>query len=318
MAQTARKAVSGKRGPDDSAEPLSSRTTLIGALVGIAVVIGMPIAFGVVWWVSLMYFGIMLLVLIVYCRNRAEMGFPIVWGYPLYQQRQFMINFLGSGPLVSAGNMQSLTLLTMFSWLQRSVNQAITGFGQEAHVAANRLGFDRRTIAKVVIGALVFGIIAAFLINLTTFYEYGGLVLSSAGGIQGGQMTQEVLRQYIAVSGWIDMPTPPNVQKMAYTIAGAVLALGMILGRRAWVKFPFHPGGYALAFCHEGAFMWFPALLLWGVKAITLRVGGIGTYRRVARGFMAFTLGHFISVGAWSLAGIYAGEWVRRYTVWFL
>ena len=143
-------------------------------------------------------------------------------------------------------------------------------------------------------------------------------MLSSAGGIQGGQMTQEVLRQYIAVSGWIDMPTPPNVQKMAYTIAGAVLALGMILGRRAWVKFPFHPGGYALAFCHEGAFMWFPALLLWGVKAITLRVGGIGTYRRVARGFMAFTLGHFISVGAWSLAGIYAGEWVRRYTVWFL
>ncbi len=92
----------------------------------------------------------------------------------------------------------------------------------------------------------------------------------------------------------------------------------MVMGRRAWPRFPFHAGGYALAFCHRGPYMWFAALLLWGIKRLTLHLGGAGTYRRLARGFLAFTLGHFLSVGVWSLVGLAAGEWVRRYIVWFL
>jgi hypothetical protein len=265
-----------------------------------------------------MYFGIMFVVLLVYCRNRAEMGFPIVWGYPLYQERQFMINALGSAPFVTASNYGSFTLLSMFGWLQRSVNQAMTATGQEATVAAHRLGGNRRVIAGVVIAALVFGLAFAFLLNLTTFYEYGGLVLSSPGGIEGGQMTQEVLGQFRAISQWIDQPVKPNVQKISYTVFGAVMVLLMIIGRRFWLRFPFHPGGYALAFSHQGSYMWFPALLLWGVKTLVLHIGGVKTYLRVARGFLAFTLGHFFSVGVWSLVGLLAGEWVRRYIVWFL
>jgi len=318
LLETVRNQWRGERSPADADEPLSPGVTLLMALAGAVVVMGVPIMFGVRWWVSVMYFGIMFLVLIVYCRNRAEMGFPIVWGYPLYEQRAFMVNFLGSEAFISQSNMKSFTLLTMFSWLQRSVNQATTSIGQEAYIAAHRLGEVRRTIAKVVIAALVFGLVTSFVVNLSTFYEYGGLVLSSPGGIEGGQMTQEVLSQFTAASRWIDQPEPPNRPKIGYTLAGALLALLMIVGRRAWVRFPFHPGGYALAFCHGGSYMWFPALLLWATKTLTLRLGGVGLYRRIAPGFMAFTLGHFFSVGVWSLAGLVAGEWVQRYIVWFL
>lgn len=318
LLEAARKALGVDEAVDDSREPFSFRVSFFVALLGLGAFVTVPILFGVTWWASLAYFGIMFLVLIVYCRNRAEMGFPIVWGYPLYQQRPLLVNFLGSAPLVSAANMKSLTLLTMFSWLQRSVNQALTSTGQEAHVGTARLGGSRRTISKVVVGALVFGLLTAFLVNLGAYYEYGGLVLSSPGGTEGGQMTQEVLGQFREVSQWIDRPEPPNARKMGYTVAGALLALGMILGRRAWVRFPLHPGGYALAFCHEGPYMWFPAFLLWGIKGLTLHIGGVGLYRRLAPAFLAFTLGHFVSVGIWSLAGLLAGEWVRRYIVWFL
>jgi len=318
LVEVARRGLFGGPGADDRDEPLSPRWTLLGAGLGLAVVIGMPIVFGVVWWVSLLYFGIMVMVLIVYCRNRAEMGFPIVWGYPLYQQRAVMVEFLGSRPFVGPGRLQSFTLLTMFSWLQRSVNQAITSTAQEGTVAAQRLGQRRRAIARVVIGAVVFGVVVAFVVNLSAFYEYGGLVLSSPGGIHGGQMTQEVLGQFRAVSEWVDRPRGPEPTKIGYTVLGAALALGMVMGRRAWPRFPFHAGGYALAFCHRGPYMWFAALLLWGIKRLTLHLGGAGTYRRLARGFLAFTLGHFLSVGVWSLVGLAAGEWVRRYIVWFL
>ena len=229
-----------------------------------------------------------------------------------------MIDFIGSGPFVGTGRMQSMTMLTMFSWLQRSVNQAITSTEQEATIAADRLGYRRGMIAKVVPGAIVFGVLVAFAVNLSAFYEYGGLVLSSPDGITGGQMTREVLGQYTRVSGWIDDPVAPNPEKIGWTMGGALLALGMVVGRRAWPRFPFHAGGYALAYCHPSPFMWFPALLLWTIKRIALYLGGAGLYRRMARGFLALTIGHFLCVGVWSLAGLMAGEWVRRYIVWFL
>lgn len=312
------KATGGAPQMDDRKEPLSYATSFWVAAVGMTIVFTMPIIFGVEWWISLMYFGIMFTILLVYCRNRAEMGFPVVWGYPLYNQREFMINFLGSARLMPGGSSKSLTLLGMFSWLQRSVNQAITSTGMEAHVSAARLGQSRRTIAKVVIVALVYGLLLAFLVNLSSYYEYGGLVLSSPGGNEGGQMTQEVLGQFSAISQWLDNPERPNVLKMGYTVFGAVLAAVLLGGRRAWVQFPFHAGGYALANCHGGPYMWFPAFVLWLTKTLTLKLGGVKLYRRVAPGFLAFTLGHFVSVGLWSLIGLVAGEWVQRYIVWFL
>jgi len=318
LAQLAGSVLRGENDPEAADEPIPPQFALIGTIVGVAVVIGMPIAFGVTWWHSAFYFGLMLLVLIVYSRNRAEMGFPIVWGYPLYRQRPTMIYALGSRAFVSADNMKSFTLLTVFSWLQRSVNQAITMTGHEAHVAAFRLGGDRRTISTIVLVALVFGLILAFLVNLSAFYEFGGLVLSSPDGVSGGQMTSEVLSQYRAVSQWIDAPEPRSIEKLVYTGIGAVLALAMVLARHVWMRCPFHPGGYAIAYTHEAPYMWFPALVLWTAKTVTVYIGGAGLYRRIAPAFLAFTLGHFFSVGVWSLLGLTAGEWVRRYIVWFL
>jgi len=303
---------------DDSTEPLPFAVSFWVALAGMIIVFTMPMLFGVAWWMSVMYFGIMFAILLVYCRNRAEMGFPVVWGYPLYAQRSSMINFLGSAAFLPGGDSQSFTLLTMFSWLQRSVNQAITSTGVEAFVSAHRLGQSRRTLAKVVIAALVFGLLTSFVVNLASYYEYGGLVLSSPGGNEGGQMTQEVLSQFNAISQWLDRPEQADPRKMGYTVGGAMIALGLILGRRAWVQFPFHAGGYALANCHGSPFMWFPAFVLWLTKALTLRLGGVKLYRRIAPGFLAFTIGHFFSVGLWSFLGLWAGEWVRRYIVWFL
>lgn len=318
LAQIARKAFSGDQSIDDHHEPLSYRFSLITTIVGLIVVFGLPMVFGVIPWMSLVYFGIMMMIMVVYCHNRAEMGFPVVWGYPLYKTRETMVNFLGSSAFLPGGEHKSITILTMFAWLQRSVNQAITSTGIEGHVAAQKLGEDRRVLAKTVIAALVFGLMLAFVVNLSAFYEYGGLVLSSAGGNEGGQMTQEVLGQFTPISQWLDKPEAPNHLKVGYTLVGTILSLAMVVGRRAWVRFPFHPGGYALAMCHEGPYMWFPALLIWLVKWSTLHLGGVKAYRRVAPGFLAFTLGHFFAVGIWSLIGLYAGEFVRQYTVWFL
>lgn len=243
---------------NDRNEPLSHRYALLGAVLGMIVVFTLPMAFGVVWWVALLYFGLMFGVLIVYCRNRAEMGWPVVWGYPLYGQRQSMITFLGSAAFITGKDYKSFTILSMFSWLQRTVNQALTSTGQEGCVAAEKLGENPRTIARIVLLAIVVGVVVAFLTNLSTVYEYGGITLSSSGDITGGGMTQEIVGQYSQLSRWMDNPDVADVRRISYTIWGALMVIGMIAGRHCWVRFPFHPGGYALANCHGSPFMFFP------------------------------------------------------------
>jgi len=64
--------------------------------------------------------------------------------------------------------------------------------------------------------------------------------------------------------------------------------------------------------------MWFPALVILTARAIVTRIGGARLYRRLAPAFYALTLGHFFSIGVWSFVGLFAGDQVQRYRVWFL
>ena len=64
--------------------------------------------------------------------------------------------------------------------------------------------------------------------------------------------------------------------------------------------------------------MWFPALVILTARAIVTRIGGARLYRRLAPAFYALTLGPFFSIGVWSFVGLFAGDQVQRYRVWFL
>ena len=57
---------------DDRDEPLSYRFSLITTVLGLIVIFGMPIAFGVMPWAAMLYFGIMMLVLMVMGQARDQ------------------------------------------------------------------------------------------------------------------------------------------------------------------------------------------------------------------------------------------------------
>jgi len=90
-----RKAIKGDPSIDDSAEPLSHRAALFGAVGGLLILVAFPIIHGVTWWHAASYLGVGTLFLIAYCRNRAETGLPIVWGYPLLLQKKILTNLSG-------------------------------------------------------------------------------------------------------------------------------------------------------------------------------------------------------------------------------
>jgi len=317
IGQVVRKALTGDPSIDDSAEPIGHRFALLGAVLGIAGLVIFPIANGIEWWQFASYFAVGTLFLIAYCRNRAETGLPIVWGYPLLAQKDVLTTFGGSSAFIRPGHIGSFSLLSVFTFLQRGTYYAITSSKQEACIVGETMQIGARPTAKLVMWAAFVGFVIALWMYISAYYTYGGNVMETVGGTQGGQRAQIAMRQFQAASDWIDHASPPNAPKIWATLTGALVTLGLIVIRRRWIAFPLHAVGYAFACCHDN-YMWFPALVLYLTKSAVLRVGGAKLYRRLAPGFIAFTLGHFVSIGLWSFAGLYAGDMIQRYRVWFL
>jgi hypothetical protein len=70
--------------------------------------------------------------------------------------------------------------------------------------------------------------------------------------------------------------------------------------------------------CSYGSLIWFPFLLVWLLKTLVLRYGGMRLYRETVPAFLGFALGHYAVAGIlWGLMGAFSGEAVQGYGVWF-
>lgn len=312
-----RKAVYNDPEVDDSGEPLPYRVAFWGSVTTLAVLVGFPIVSGVRWWPALVYFTIGTLFLIAYAHNRAETGLPIVWGYPIEEQNLVLPNFLGSKPLVGDGQLRSYTLLSMLNFFQRGTWYAINSTGQESCIVGDTMGIGSRRTTKLLFVAMVIGLVSAFWMYLVCYNTYGGNIMETVGGTSGGQRVRIAMRVFEGVSRWVDHPAGPNWERIGATLTGAFITIVLIVIRRYFFRFPLHPVGYFFACCHMN-YMWFPALVILSARAVVTRLGGARLYRRLAPAFFALTLGHFFSVGVWSFVGLFAGDQVARYRVWFL
>ena len=98
---------------------------------------------------------------------------------------------------------------------------------------------------------------------------------------------------------------------------GAAVALILALLRLRFATFPLHALGYAMT-CSYGDLIWGSFLIVWVLKTLELRYGGMAFYRRTIPLFLGFALGHFATAGIfWGLMGAWTGEAVKGYPVFF-
>ncbi len=84
-----------------------------------------------------------------------------------------------------------------------------------------------------------------------------------------------------------------------------------------FTSFPLHPLGYAMT-CSYGSLIWGSFFIVWLLKSLMLRYGGMKLYRQTIPFFLGFALGHFAVAGIlWGLTGVWTGEAVKGYAVWF-
>ncbi|MGD9495856.1 MAG: DUF6785 family protein [Armatimonadota bacterium] len=315
LGRVLRRALRGDRGLDDADEPMSYVGALIGLLVGFGGMVAWTIVAGMAWWTSLIYLGLFLLFALVYARARAEAGAAMVWLFPFYQHKQMMIAIAGSEPFERHGGWRNLTVFSLLMFLSRGYFQSMMAYQIESTRIAESARISQRVMAWWLVAALVIGLAGAYVIHLQAYYMHGANILEG-GTTQGGYRTRLAVTEYDELASFMRGHKAPDRGKTAAAAVGVALTAAMVGLRSVFLRFPLHPLGYAMVTAYGGP-LWGPFFIVWVIKSLVLRIGGMGMYRRLIPFFLGIVVGHFFTAGlVWGWLSI-INEMYRRYVVHF-
>jgi hypothetical protein len=297
--------------PADGPEGVRYRWLYAGLLVGFAACWGFMAAAGMGAWVALIYLGIVVAVALVYGRLRAEAGVPLVWLFPYGMQKDVLLYSLGSQPLLHAGP-ATLSVLTLFMFLARGYYPELTGYQIEGMEMARRANFRPSRLVFALCLAVGMGFALGWFNHLVPYYRYGAAQLR--GGMWGDWLSTTAYQSAIA---YRSTPHPPELPRLYATGAGGMIVFLLWLLRLRFVGFWFHPLGYIMT-CSYGSLIWGPFLIVWLLKSLILRYGGLRLYKQFIPFFLGLALGHFAVAGIfWGLTGAWSGDAVQGYPVFF-
>ncbi|MFO8082002.1 MAG: DUF6785 family protein [Armatimonadota bacterium] len=316
LARVFRKAIGRARDVDDSDEPMSYRGAAIGLVVGVGFMLLWAGSAGMALWTAAIFFGLFLLFALVYARARAEAGAAMVWLFPFYQHKRMMVNITGSAIYERFGGWSNLTIFSMLMFLSRGYFQSMMAYQIEATKIADEARIKQRTMAVWLVVALLVGLAGAYVIHLQAYYTHGANILEG-GTTQGGYRTRLAIQEYEGLTSFARGHKEPDRPRTIAAGTGFLITAGLIGLRSVFLRFPLHPLGFAMVTAYGGP-LWGPFFIVWLIKTLVLRIGGMGMYRRLIPFFLGIVIGHFFTAGlVWGwLSAIYE-EMGRRYVVHF-
>lgn len=269
---------------DDAAEPLSYRAAFFGLLFGCAGLVAFAMAAGMALLTALCYFAVLLLIVMVVARLRAEVGLPT---FEFYQvgadevlQRVAGTRYWSSG---------DLTTMTLFFWLTRTHRQ----FPMQQQVDGYRLGrrtaLPLRGVTGVMLLASALGTVAAFWALLHVTYQVG----YESAKFRGPAIWAFGNEPWQKLDNWFQSPQPPDPGAVGAYLFGIGMVAFLAIMRARFVDWPFHPAGYLVSGCFGLMRLWLPIFLAWAIKALVLRYGGLRGYRAALPFFIGLILGEF-------------------------
>lgn len=284
VAEIWRAALHPVRRADADPEPMSDRVMVFGLIVGLVGLVAFLMAAGMRWHTAGMFLGILLVIVVVVARLRAELGLPT---YELYQvgADQVLQKFGGT----AAWTRSELGAMTLCFFLVRTHRQ----FPMQSHVDAYRLGKRVGTrlpaLSLAIVGASALGVVAAFWALLHVMYGVG----FESARFRGPAIWAFGQEPWEKMDSWIQSPQQPDFAcVMAYAF-GALFTLFLAVMRSRFVWWPFHPAGYLVAGSFGLFRLWLPIFVSWLIKTLLLRYGGLGAYRRALPFFLGLVLGEF-------------------------
>jgi hypothetical protein len=291
-----RKAFGSAPEVDDTDEPLSYRTAVLGLMASFGGLVAYVVCGGLPWLPATLFFLLYLLLITASTRFRAEAG-PMLGYGPDMNPHQMLVQLPGS----QSWDARSLTPLAYLYWFDSDYRTVAMPQQMEAIKIADVAGIPARRLSIWMLAASLLACVAAFISVLAIYYHYGAI---TPRGDNGWRSTNGHA-PFDLLMNWIDNPTRPDTARLEGIGIGFVFAGLLIAGRQRFFWWPFHPVGFALA--HAGwslPWVWFATFLGWLAKASILRYGGMKLYRRCIPWFMGLLLGDIVISCAWSALGV--------------
>jgi hypothetical protein len=309
LSQLFRSALSGR----DTAGPegIRVRWAFVGLAGGFVAVWSFMTIAGMAGWVAAAYLILVLAVALVYGRLRAEAGVPLVWLFPYYMQKRALLYAFGSAPFTASGP-STMPVWALFTFLARGYFPALTGYQVEGMEMGRRASIRGSRIVLALCLAVGLGVLGGWYNHLTPYYRFGATQLR--GGIWGAWIANP---EYAAAVKYAGTPIHPDTPRIFAMLIGAGAGFLLWALRLRFAGFPLHPLGYVMT-CSYGSLIWGSFLVVWILKSLALRYGGMQFYRRTIPFFLGLAFGHFAVAGIlWGLTGAWTGDAVQGYPVFF-
>lgn len=291
-------------GEAQQSDVLAYRIAAIGIAVGCILLSGFSYIIGLSAWVGVMFFGLYFVISIAITRVRAELGTPheILFVNPT----RIMLSAVGFEAIGAA----NLSIMSLMLWFNRGYRSHPMANQLEAFKMGEVAGVGRNRLVIAIVLATIVGALTAIWANLHITYAAGGM--AKCFGFKewvGRQAFQWQLQN------WINTPEAQvtgNLGKvlgkwmtvrLQYIIAGALIVAGLRGLRGAFVWWPFHPAGYALAASYAMDYFWFPFFVGWLIKWLIIRYGGMRLHNTAVPFFLGLILGDFFVGSLWAILG---------------
>lgn len=259
---------------------------------GSLLLIGLSMWMGMKLYYAVLFFAIYFLIAIAITRVRAELGTP----HEIYfvNPQQIMVGLLGFN-IIGIANM---TVLQSMYWFNRCYRSHPMPNQLEAMKMAEGTGIKIRPLIFVLMLSTVVGLLSTYWANLHVTYD-GGAAAKCAVGFKKWVGDESFNR----LGDLIKNRPSTDLVWIIHVALGAAIVVGLSLMRGAFVGWPFHPAGYALAISFAMDYFWFAFFVAWLLKFLIIRYGGMKLHNAFVPFFLGLVLGDFFIGSVWAIIG---------------
>ena len=280
-------AATGKTKVDDSQELLPYRFAFWGLLASVAASSLYLWSMGMSLWIAVSELIVFLFVIaIVMARSTAEAG--MLMTETTFRPVDILRMFI---PLHSLGPV-NLTQMAFFDnlFLRDQRGLVLTGM-LDISKMSDGAKINRRAFVPVLVIGVMIALVVSTYLNICVPYQIGGARMDGWMMQGSPQCTWTDYQNYFA-------PGATSLSQNAWQMpvffsVGVVITLILSAMRAAYFWWPLHPLGYALSGSWSTVIFWFPCLVAWMLKALSLRYGGMSFYVRCRPFFLGLVIGEF-------------------------
>jgi hypothetical protein len=158
---------------------------------------------------------------------------------------------------------------------------------------------NKRMVFIGIVLTLTVAVVVSFVAMLALCYKFGVREI----GLDWATRTSLTVTENVRTL--VETPKAPGYWVRAFSVIGAVVMLGLVIGYHRFTWWPLHPVGYLMAYSMAMKVLWFSFLVGWAANAVVMRYGGVALFKRLRFLFMGLIIGDFLMGGLWAVVGLF-------------